>query len=95
MFKGFNVLFPTNNLGAVINLGFEPIKLAIGMDGAPFSKVSIFMKDANDRSFIGDKDNSSSDNVEPCELMVIDANHIDLAVNLMEHVHVRARKGHH
>ena len=71
--------------------------MARGMDGAPLSQVSIFMEDANDRSFIGVKDNSRSDSIESCELMVIDVSHIDLAVSLMEHAGVRVKslQGHH
>ena len=75
-----------------MNLGFEPLKLDRGMDGDLLSELSIFMKDANDRSFMGVKNNSSSDNIESCELMVMDANPIDLAVSLVEHTHVRAYK---
>ena len=74
--RGFNSLGTSNNFGSVINLTVEPFHLSSSMNRSSLTKMSIFMKIPNDRSFVGVKESSSCQNIQTSQLMVIYNNNV-------------------
>ena len=78
--RGFNPLGTSHNFGSVIHLAVKPFHLSSSMNRSPFSKMSIFMENSNDSSFLGVKESSSSHNIQTSLFMIINAHNIDLPV---------------
>ena len=83
----FNSLGTSNNLGSVITFSVEPFHLSTSMNKPFFAKLSIFMKNPNDRCFLGVKESSSHRNSQTSQLMVIYTNNVDFPVCFLKDTH--------
>ena len=75
--RSFNSPSTSNKLGSVINYAVEPFHLPSSMNRSLFSKVSTFMENPNDRSFLGVKESGSSLNIQTSQLMGMNTNTVD------------------
>ena len=80
--KGFDSLGISYNFGSVIHLAVKPFHLSSSMNKSPLSKMSIFMENSYDRSFLGVKMSSSSHNIWSSQFMIINVDFLSVFVGL-------------